>query len=164
MYELDTLYSVCELLNRELAEYDEKVRRAGGKMSAGDLDVIDTLTHAIKSAKTTIAMIESKDKYSYENGGSSNARSNRSRENSNEGSYENSYEGSSNFYGGMMYPGRAFERGGRPDNAPRDSMGRYSRDEAEDDLMDKLREYMQQVDEPAKKQEIKRFMKKLGEM
>lgn len=164
MHELDTLYSVCELLNRELSEYEEKVRRAGGKMSAGDLDVIDTLTHAIKSAKTTIAMVEGQDRYSYENGGSSNARSGRSREGSNDGSYGNSYEGSSNFYGGMMYPGRTYERGGRPANAPRDSMGRYSRDEAEDDLMDKLRDYMQQVEDPTKKQEIKRFMKKLGEM
>lgn len=53
---------------------------------------------------------------------------------------------------------------GRMGNVRRDDMGRYSRDEAEDDLMGKLHEYMNMVDEPEKKQEIKRFMKKLGEM
>lgn len=37
MHELDTLYDVCETLNRELEELNEKLRKAGGKMSAGDL-------------------------------------------------------------------------------------------------------------------------------
>ena len=151
MHEVDTLYDICDMLNRELDEYSEKVRKAGGKLSAGDLEVIDKLTHAIKSVKTTIAMIEHEDDYSndgrgyeYNRGGNrSNARGGRS--------YDGDMRGMSNARG-------------RTGNVRRDDMGRYSRDEAEDDLMNKLQEYMQLTDEPEKKQEIKRFMKKLGEM
>lgn len=44
----------------------------------------------------------------------------------------------------------------------RDSMGRYSRDAANDELMESLREYMHDTSDPEKKQEIKRFMRKLG--
>ena len=151
MHEVDTLYDICDMLNRELDEYSEKVRKAGGKLSAGDLEVIDKLTHAIKSVKTTIAMIEHEDDYSndgrsyeYNRGGNrSNARGGRS--------YDGDMRGMSNARGRMG-------------NVRRDDMGRFSRDEAEDDLMGKLHEYMNMVDEPEKKQEIKRFMKKLGEM
>lgn len=156
MHELDTLYDICEMLNRELDEYSDKVRKAGGKLSAGDLEVIDKLTHAIKSAKTTIAMIEREDEYSYDGRSYENGRGgNRGGGNRGGGSSRgNSYEG----MGGMS------NARGRMGGVRRDSMGRFSRDEAEDDLMDKLQEYMQLTDEPEKKQEIKRFMKKLGEM
>lgn len=51
------LHELCEVLEDELTEVNDKLR--GGKMSAGDLDYIDKLTHAIKSIKTTIAMEES---------------------------------------------------------------------------------------------------------
>ena len=50
-----TLYEICDALKKELKEYAEKTRSG---MSAGDLDTIDKLTHALKSVKTTIAMIE----------------------------------------------------------------------------------------------------------
>ena len=72
-------------------------------------------------------------------------------------------EGYSNYYPRYGYDDASMARG-RTGNVRRDTMGRFSRDEAEDDLMGKLHEYMNMVDEPEKKQEIKRFMKKLGEM
>ena len=52
---LKDLHETCETLSRELGEANEKIKRAGGKLSAGDLEYIDKLTHAIKSVKTTIA-------------------------------------------------------------------------------------------------------------
>ena len=54
---LKDLHETCETLSRELGEANKKIERAGGKMTAGDLDYIDKLTHAIKSVKTTIAMM-----------------------------------------------------------------------------------------------------------
>lgn len=55
---LKTLYEICEALDKELEEAAQKVR---GGMKTSDLDEIDKLTHALKSVKTTIAMIEAED-------------------------------------------------------------------------------------------------------
>lgn len=55
---LKDFYEICEVLSRELADANNKVRTSGGKLSGSDLDYIDKLTHAIKSIKTTIAMME----------------------------------------------------------------------------------------------------------
>lgn len=134
MHELDTLYDVCETLNRELEESNDKIRKAGGKMSAGDLEVVDKLTHAIKSVKTTIAMIEKEDDYSrdYDGmGGNMNRRSMNSR----------TMRGMSNARG---------------------RTGRYSRAEAEDAMMEALEDYMETVTDPNKKREVERFMDKMG--
>ena len=58
---LNDLHEMCETLSRELAEANDKINSAGGKLSGSDLDYVDKLTHAIKSIKTTIAMIEAED-------------------------------------------------------------------------------------------------------
>lgn len=58
---LKDLHEICDTLSREMGEANEKIKRAGGKLSAGDLEYIDRLTHAIKSVKTTIAMMEAED-------------------------------------------------------------------------------------------------------
>lgn len=108
---LETLYELCETISRELEDVNSKIRSAGGGMSAGDLELVDKLTHAMKSIKTTIAMIEAED----DDGG---------------------YSGRTMpMYGGMNYRGtsrRSYEGGnsyarGRGSGAKRDSMGRYSR-------------------------------------
>ena len=73
---LADLHEMCETLSRELGEANDKVRTAGGKLSGSDLDYVDKLTHALKSIKTTIAMVEAEDGTSgyypggYGNGGS----------------------------------------------------------------------------------------------
>ncbi len=56
---LNTLYDLCEVISRELEDVNQKIRSAGGGMSAGVLELVDKLTHALKSIKTTIAMMES---------------------------------------------------------------------------------------------------------
>lgn len=58
---IETLYDLCETISRELEDVNSKIRSAGGGMSAGDLELVDKLTHALKSIKTTIAMMESDD-------------------------------------------------------------------------------------------------------
>lgn len=53
------LHEMCETLTRELEDANEKIRNSGGTLSGSDLDYVDKLTHALKSVKTTLAMVES---------------------------------------------------------------------------------------------------------
>lgn len=110
-----TLHDLCETVSRELEEANAKIRKAGGKLSAGDVEYIDKLTHSLKSIKTTIAMMEAEE----DDGGYS-------------GRYMPYYGGMGRTYAdGRMDGGRSYGDGmsyaGRR-NARRDSMGRYSRD------------------------------------
>lgn len=114
MENIEVLYDLCEVISDEIEDANEKIRMAGGKLTAGDVDYIDNLTHALKSIKTTIAMEEAD--YSYDDGMG--------------GSYANGMMGG-NMGGGSYARGgnRGGSRGdgrGRGSNARRDSMGRYS--------------------------------------
>ena len=96
------LHETCSYLMADLEKCNAQIRQAGGELSAGQAEYLDTLLHAIKCAKTSIAMMEA-DGYSREG---------------------HSYgEGSS-------YRGYSERRG-----QPRDSMGRYSRDEGQHEGM-----------------------------
>lgn len=92
---LETLHKLCEALMEELEDYSKKIEKSDG-MSAGDLEAVDKLTHALKSVKTTIAMMESED------GG--------------EGGYSGRYMP---WYGGMAY---ADGRGGQGGSSNRGGM------------------------------------------
>ena len=91
----EMLHKLCKALMEELDDYSKKIEKSDG-MSAGDLEAVDKLTHALKSVKTTVAMMESEDggysgmypmRYygnSYEGGmGGSGGNSNRRGGNSN---------------------------------------------------------------------------------
>lgn len=103
---------MMEELRDMLCEELQKITKKG-ELSAGSLDIVDKLTHSIKSIDTIMAMEGS----SYENrrGMGGNSREDRG------GSYN---------YG--------YERGGSYARR-RDAMGRYSRDEAKMELVDELR-------------------------
>lgn len=62
MDKLEILHELCEALMEELETIAEKIRKGG--MSAGDLETVDKLSHALKSIKTTIAMMEADEGYS----------------------------------------------------------------------------------------------------
>lgn len=53
------LEDLCELTGRKLKEVTEKVRSSQGKITQGDVEYLDTLTHMLKSIKTTMAMMDS---------------------------------------------------------------------------------------------------------
>lgn len=53
-----SLEEVCGFLADDLQESVEKIKKSG-KMSSGDVEYIDKLTHSIKSVKTTLAMLDS---------------------------------------------------------------------------------------------------------
>ena len=138
------LHELCETLSREIGEANEKIRSAGGKLSAGDLEYVDKLTHALKSVKATIAMME-EEGYSgyypymgsYENGNMGG---------SNRGSYRGPYRGS-------------YTR--------RDSRGRYSSERGysrDGGMVEDLRELMQDAPDERTRQEFQRFISKLESM
>ena len=131
---INDLHDMCDVLSRELGEANEKIRQSGGKLSGSDLDYVDKLTHALKSVKTTIAMMEAED------GGS--ARGYMYPRNS----YEGEYRGN----------GASYRRYSR-----RDSMGRYSRD---GDMVAELRELMQDAPDEQTRKEFERFIQKIERM
>lgn len=112
----ETLHKLCEALMEELEDYSKKIEKEDG-MSAGDLEAVDKLSHALKSIKTTIVMMEAGDEYESHSerympfyGGAYN-----------DGSYASDGRGGNRGnMGGNSYAGRR--------NARRDNMGRYSRD------------------------------------
>lgn len=130
------------MLCKELEEITRK-----GELTAGSLDTVDKLTHAIKSIDTIVAMEEYSDDYNYR------------------GSYDRESDGMSSARR-RTYDGRSYARGR---NAKRDSMGRYSRggysyDEAKDDMINDLHELMQDTHDERTKQEFKKFINKLENM
>lgn len=139
---LKDLHETFETLSRELGEANEKIKRAGGKLSAGDVDYIEKLTHAIKSAKTTIAMIESED------GGES-------------GYYMPMY--------GRSYGDRSYGmRDGNSYARRRDSMGRFTSRRGgmsyDDGMVEELRDLMDRAPDEATRREFQKLITKLEQM
>lgn len=144
---VEELHELCDTVSNELADANEKIRSAGGKLSAGDVDYLDKLTHMIKSIKTTIAMIESED------------------------------DGYSNHYWPPHYrrsyaDGRGesgMHSNARGRNTRRDSMGRYSRTsgysyaDGMEDLLAEMRDMMGSLPEE-KRKEVQRFVDKMERM
>ena len=150
---MKTLQEMCETISRELADANEKIRRAGGKLSPGDVDYIDKLTHTLKSVKSSIAMMEDED-----------------------GGYSGHYP---MFRTGYAYDGRSYAEGGRSDgyggmmsnargrtNARRDSMGRYSSDgySRTGDMAERLRDMMNSAPDERTRQEIQSRADRLERM
>lgn len=130
---ISELHEMCETITAELADANEKIRAAGGKLTAGDVDYIDKLTHTLKSIKGVEAM-EDSDEYSnrYPMGGS--------------------YRG---------YPRDMSYARGR--NARRDSMGRYaSRGYSRDgNLADELRGMMEDAPNEAVRRDMQKLLDKV---
>lgn len=138
------LHELCETISESIKEANEKIRAAGGKLNGSDVDYVDKLTHALKSVKATIAMMEDEDGYSnhypYYMGGSyadGNMGGNSNR------SYRGSYA-----RGGRSYR-RGYSREG------------YSRDGG---MVEELRELMQDAPDERTRQEFQRFIEKIEHM
>ena len=156
---LDNLYELCEFLNADIKKVNEQIRADGGKLNREMLNYLDKATHSLKSVKTIISMIEEENNYSER--GTSYARGDRTgRVHWNDGSVS---------YGdGMGGMGDSYARG-RGRNAKRDNMGRYSsergysRDDAHDDVIEQLRDLMQDAN-ASDKQKYQRFINELEQM
>lgn len=137
------LYELKQMLCEELEQYGKK-----GELSAGSLDIIDKLSHAIKNLDKIIEKYEEED-YSGAMGGGSYARG-----------------GQTNTMMGGSYEGGSYARG-RGRNARRDSMGRYSSEggySRNDGMIMELRELMQDAPDDRTRQEFERFIQKIEMM
>ena len=141
---MQELYELKEMLVKELAEYGKK-----GDMSAGTLEVVDKLAHAIKNI---CKIIEDEEGYSGYYGDDSSRRSYRGSYRGNRGSYNDGYDGS-------------YARG-RGLNARRDSRGRDSGDgySMHGDMISELHELMQDAPDERTKQEFQKFIQKMEQM
>lgn len=142
------LHELCESVSRKIAEANERIRSAGGKLTESDVDYLDKLTHTLKSIKTTIAMMGEDDGYSsYDGGGSYDGRGG-----------DRSYMMGGSYRRGRSYNGGGSYARGRGSNANRDSMGRYSSD---DGMVEELRNLMEDAPNDQIKREMQMLMDKI---
>ena len=123
------LYNLKETLCKELEEYGRK-----DKMNAGDLEVVDKLTHTIKNLDKIIENYDSED---YSNTGYA-------------------------MKGGNRYDNRYSMARGRGSRAKRDSMGRYS--SHNDMMIQELRELMEDAPDDKTRMEFEKFIDKMEMM
>lgn len=151
-YTMHAIYELKDKLCDELEEYGEK------KLDAGSLDVIDKLAHTIKNIDKIIEKYED-DEYSeryameggsYQRGGNRGGQGNR-------GGYSREMA----YNDGMMDGSYARGRGR---NARRDSMGRYSRADGNEMMVQELRDLMQEAPDERTKMEFKKFIQKMEQM
>lgn len=141
------LYELKETLCKELEEYSKK-----GKMSAGDLEIVDKLSHAIKNIDK---IIEKYDESEY-----SGATGYSNRMNYGRGGYSNERDGYSNENYSMARDGR-----GRGSNARRDSRGRYSSEGySGHDMVMELRDLMEDAPDERTRMEFEKFIRKMEQM
>lgn len=147
------LYELKEKLMDELSKYGSK------EMSAGSLEVVDKLAHTIKNL---CKIIEDMEEYSeaggsYESGMMGGNMGGSGRGSYAGGSYARGGRGGSSGRGGSYAGGGSYARG-RGSQANRDSRGRYS---SADDLVDELRELMEEAPDEKTRMEFERFIRKM---
>ena len=134
------LYELKEMLCTELEKYGSK------ELSAGSLEVIDKMAHAIKNIDKILE--------SYEDGEYSNARDGR-------GYVRGGNQGNRNTMGGSYNRGGSYAQ-------KRDSRGRYSREQgysmAGDEMAMELRELMADAPTEQIRMDIQRIIDKVEQM
>lgn len=125
---------LCKYIDKELDELENKVGM-GGKLSRADIEDGKNLAK-FKMALLTNEAMEGED-YSNEYGGNS---------------YRGPYRGESYARGNSYARGR---------NARRDSMGRYSRAEAEEDFISQLEEVMENAPDDHKRKKVERLINEM---
>lgn len=142
------MHKLMEFICDELEELERKAEK-DGKLSMAEIQYVDTLAHAKKNLLKADEMWEDSE-YSMD-GGRSYARGRRSMRGG------NSYR----------YEGEGSYARGRGRNAKRDSMGRYSREGysmAGDEMIDELRDLMQDAPDEQTRMEFQRFISKIEKM
>jgi len=55
------LREMKDTIAHEIAEANQEIKKSGGDLNTGDIEMIDKLTHAMKSLVTTCAMLEAEE-------------------------------------------------------------------------------------------------------
>ena len=58
---LKELRELKDTIGHEIAQANQEIRKSGGDLNSGDIEMIDKLTHAMKSLATTCAMLEAEE-------------------------------------------------------------------------------------------------------
>ena len=61
---LKELRELKDTIGHEIAEANQEIKKSGGDLNTGDIEMIDKLTHSAKSLITACAMLEADDGYS----------------------------------------------------------------------------------------------------
>lgn len=152
-----TLYELCEVLSREIEDQTQKVIKGG--MDQGSLEIIDKLTHALKSVKTTLAMEEAQQGgyQAYRAGGGYNA-SGGYNAHDRYYAYPNSSEYGAGGYGEGGY-NEGYGEGGYGRRG-RNSMGRYTAEGA--NLGEELQKLIQKAPTPQIRMDMEHLMQKIN--
>lgn len=146
------MHKLMEYVCNELEELERKADKEG-KLSAAEIEYADKLTHIKKNILRSEELWEDSE-YS-ENGGNSYERG---------GNQGRNMGGSSRYYGGSnRYDGGSMARG-RGRNARRDTMGRYSRADESEMMVEQLREIMEDAPDDRTRQEFQKFIQKIEQM
>ena len=143
--EVKKVHKLIEYIDDTMQEYEDKVAR-GGDLSSKDVECLKDL------AKTKMAIL-----------------TNEAMEDS-DGGYSNRYysrdDGISYGSGRTYYNGGRYSRDGRGRGtyAKRDNMGRYSRDEATDEIINRLHDIVNDAPNEQAKQEIRKLINKMEQM
>lgn len=142
---LKEVYDLKETVGHKIAQANKKIKANGGDIANDDVDIVDKLSHSIKSLVTTCAMLEAE-----EDGGEYSGR-----------------------YAPAYNPGVTYARDGR-DNYSRDGSGthggysrnRYSRENRNGysrtgDMMDQLRQMIDEAPDETTRMEIRKLMDKM---
>lgn len=155
------MHKLMEYICDEMEDLERKAAK-DGKLSMAEVQYLDTLAHTKKNLLKADEMWEESE-YSEAGGGSYGSYARGGRGGS-------SREGSGNsraMRSGASYDG-SYARGGRGRGARRDSMGRYSREEgysmANEEMVEELRDLMQDAPDDQTRKEFQRFIQKLEQM
>lgn len=143
------MHKLMEYVCSEMEELERKADK-DGKLSMAEMQYLDTLAHTKKNLLKADEMWEESE-YSEAMDGRG-------------GSYRRSYardgrDTSYRYDDGTMSMAR-----GRRGNVKRDSMGRYSRAEGAEMMVDELRELMQEAPDERTRMEFQKFIQKIEQM
>ena len=62
---LKELKDLKETIANEIAQANKEIKKSGGDLNSGDIEMIDKLAHSMKSLVTTCAMLEAEDDGGY---------------------------------------------------------------------------------------------------
>jgi hypothetical protein len=149
---LKEVYDLKETVGHKIAQANKKIKANGGDIANDDVEIIDKLTHSLKSLVTTCAMLEAED---------------------DDGGYSGRYM--PNWNPGITYGrdrrdgGNSYEnRDGNSGNRGGYSRNRYSRENRNGysrtgDMHDQLREMMEDAPDDVTRMEIKKLMDKMDQ-
>ena len=143
---LKEVYDLKETVGHKIAQANKKIKANGGDIANDDVDIVDKLSHSLKSLVTTCAMLEA----------------------------EEDDDGYSGRYAPRYNPGVTYARDGR-DNYSRDGSGthggysrRYGRESRDGygysgagDMTERLRQMMDEAPDETTRMEIRKLMDKM---